>query len=54
MGEDLEIDDYTCVDGRGEPYPEHDYEVFDESEEHRTLVCRRCGAESYEDLNEEA
>lgn len=32
-----------CVDGDGEPWPEHDFGDVD---------CRRCGAEPYDDVTE--
>lgn len=34
-------EDDVCLDGDGEPYPEHDYPPEDEGSE-----CRRCGAEA--------
>jgi hypothetical protein len=48
-----EIDDYTCVDRDGEPYPEHDYEELDEQDGIISLLCRRCGAEGAEDTDGE-
>ena len=30
------IDEFECVDGDGEVYPEHDFDEYE---------CRRCGAE---------
>ena len=45
MGETLIEEDFACVDD----YPEHDYEVTGEDDDTVTYVCRRCGAELWED-----
>lgn len=37
-------DEPICADD----YPEHDFEVMDERDGIRSLLCRRCGAESFE------
>lgn len=34
----MDYDEYECVDGKGDPWPEHD----DSGSYHE---CRRCGAE---------
>jgi hypothetical protein len=38
-------DDAVCIDD----YPEHDFEVQDDRDGIVTLLCRRCGAESWEE-----
>ena len=35
----------ACTDD----YPEHDFKVVDERDGIATLICRRCGAESWEE-----
>ena len=42
---DIADDDWLC-DG---DHLEHDYEVMDERDGIRSLVCRRCGAETFEE-----
>jgi hypothetical protein len=39
------LDDAVCIDD----YPEHDFEVQDDRDGIVTLLCRRCGAESWEE-----
>lgn len=40
-------DEQVCVDD----YPEHDYREMDERDGIRTLLCRRCGAETEEEVD---
>lgn len=41
------MEDTQCIDARGVPYPEHDYESGD-VEGTRLIECYRCGAEAGE------
>lgn len=42
-----EDDGEVCADG----YPEHDWKVMDARDGIRTLSCRRCDAEAWEEID---